>query len=395
MMPLVGCSEAAGEGGTGGAAGSGGIGGDGGRGGSAGSGGTGGIDASPYASKDLWLCRRDIEDDQCDMADLSLTEIRADGTRVTSEVAANPDAKVDCFYVYPTTIGGPEPGNAQSLSPTNPIVTALAANAAQFRGVCRVFAPLYHQMNGSTYSTYPSGAWEQTVFFQIAYDDVVEAFEYYMRNHNHGRDVVLLGHSQGSHMLKRLLQDKFDNDEALRGQLLSALLTAPTGTVHVPVGEQVGGSFVNIPLCRSANEIGCVIASDMVAAGVPGRPDTSTPAPVGMVRACVNPASFDSGPGTLAAAMWDRRTAADLFPDAVETEWISYPNLDSAQCSPFTHALEIDLVNDPEDLREVPISPQELQVSRLNSENLHVVESYIVVTDLLRIVDQQVQSLED
>jgi hypothetical protein len=197
-------------------------------------------------------------------------------------------------------------------------------------------------------------------------------------------------------MLKRLLQDKFDNDEALRGQLLSALLTGPTGNVHVPVGEQVGGSFVNIPLCTSANETGCVITSDMVAAGIPGFPATNAaPPPPGMVRACVNPASFDSGPGTLAAAQWDRRTVGDLFPDAVETEWYSYPNIHSAQCSPVTHALEIDLVNDPEDLREPGISPQEVQASILKTGNLHPLEEHYVVADLVRIAEQQIASREN
>ena len=70
--------------------------------------------------------------------------------------------------------------------------------------------------------------------FQKAYDDVVEAFEYYMRVHNNGRDFVLIGHSQGSHMLKTLLQDRFDDDESLRAQLVSAVLMGPTGTVQVP-----------------------------------------------------------------------------------------------------------------------------------------------------------------
>ena len=60
-------------------------------------------DPSPYADKDLWLCRPDIENDRCDTADLSMTEIRSDGTMVTlDEVVPNPNAEVDCFYVYHT-----------------------------------------------------------------------------------------------------------------------------------------------------------------------------------------------------------------------------------------------------------------------------------------------------
>lgn len=88
-----------------------------------------------------------------------------------------------------------------------------------------------------------------------------------MRHDNKGRDFLLLGSSQGSHMLTRLLEDKFDDDEALREQLLSALLQGPTNRMQVLEGAVVSGSLANIPLCTSANETGCVIAFDTNAAG--------------------------------------------------------------------------------------------------------------------------------
>lgn len=46
--------------------------------------GTGG-GASRYADESLWLCRPGIVRDQCALADLSTTEIRADGTVVVSD----------------------------------------------------------------------------------------------------------------------------------------------------------------------------------------------------------------------------------------------------------------------------------------------------------------------
>ena len=396
VMPLVGCSETAGDGGSGGFAGSGGMAGAG------GTGGTGGGDVSAYAAEELWLCRPDLSSNQCALVDLDTTEVRVDGTLVeVSGPAMNPDAKVDCFYIYHTRNQSLTPGNTETLSPTDPeLLAALSWTGSHFRGVCRVFAPLYHQMSIGTYFEFWP-FWEDTEFFQRAYDDVVEAFEYYMRAHNDGRDFVLLGDSQGSHMLKRLLQDKFDNDEALRGQLLSALLIGPTGTVHVPNGEQVGGSFANIPLCTSATATGCVIAFDAIAAGVPGFPDTATLSPPGMVRACVNPASFDSGPGTMAALSYPRSRRAFPFPDTVDTEWVSYPNIYESQCSEDGtrgYALEIDLVS--QDPREEPFTPQELQaaipnVGGVRGTDLHTSEAFIVMTDIVRIVEQQIASRDN
>jgi hypothetical protein len=251
-------------------------------------------------------------------------------------------------------------------------------------------------MSIGTYFEFPF-LWRDTEIFQRAYGDVVEAFEYYMRNHNDDRDFVLMGDSQGSHMLARLLQDKFDNDEALRGQLLSALLIGPGGSVHVPPGKQVGGTYANIPLCTSATATGCVIAFDAVAAGVPGFPDTSTVVPGSMVRACVNPASFDSGPGTMAALSYPRSRRFP-FLDTVDTEWVSYPNIYTSQCSDgsdYARALEIDLAS--EYTGEEPFTPQELQAAIPNvggarGQDLHVVETHIVITDLVQIVEQQIAS---
>jgi hypothetical protein len=365
-----------------------------------GEGGGGPPDSSPYASKDLWLCRPDIENDRCDTADLSMTEIRPDGSHVTSEVARNPDAKVDCFYVYDTVNPSSEAGNTEVLVPhPDSVIRAVFRNGAHYRGVCRMFAPLYHQMSNGTYYQFVF-SWEPTEYFQRAYDDVVEAFEYYIRNHNDGRDFVLVGNGQGSHIFKRLLQDKVDNDEALRGHLLSAVLLNNGGAVQVPEGERVGGSFVNIPLCTSVTETGCVIAFDAVANG-PGSIPSLQAGPVEppMARVCVNPASFDGSTGTLAALVYPR-THEDLipFPSGVDTEWVRFPNIYTSRCaalSSFGDVFEIDLASEYQG--DVPITPQELQTAlqevwEQTLPNLHSAESFIANTDLVRIVEEQIAS---
>jgi hypothetical protein len=354
----------------------------------------------PYASEDLWLCRPDIDNDRCDQADLSITEIRPDGTTIVSDIVENPDATVDCFYVYHTVDWSPEEGNTETLFPhPEEVVKALHRNGALYRGVCRMFAPLYHQMTLGTYREF-TFRWQDTEFFQKAYDDVVEAFEYYMRNHNEGRDFVLIGHSQGSHILTKLLQDKLDDDEALRAQLVSALLIG--GGVPMPEGDPTGWSLANIPLCASANETSCVIAFDAIAAGTePGSGAILIKPPT--QRACVNPASFDEGPGTLAALVYSRGYDHVIpFPDGVDTEWVRYPNIYTSECSGeegYRNVLEIDLAS--EYTGEVPMTPQELQKSldenwgRGRIGGLHLAEYFIANTDLVRIVEQQIASREN
>ena len=362
VFPIVGCSDL--DSGSGG--------------GTGGSGGTAG-DESAYAQENLWLCRPGIANDQCALADLSTTAIRADGTSVISDgPAMNPTASFDCFVVYPTVDNSMEAGNASDPSPTDPaILEALYRNGAHFRGTCRMFAPLYRQMTLGTYFEFPGDAYEETPYFQTAYEDIAEAFDYYMRKHNQGRDMVLIGHSQGSDVLARLMVDRFENDEALRGQLISALLIG--GQVQVPEGELVGGKFKVIPLCSSASETGCIIAFDsrtvVWASAEPGE----------TVPACVNPASFDDTPATLDALMISQTSFPSVFPSEVSTEWVSYAGVFNARCDDSGWML-IDVADDA-----APFTPEEFQLANVQVGGwfLHQADFPLTTADLIRILETQ------
>jgi len=43
---------------------------------------------------------------------------------------------------------------------------------------------------------------------ELGFRDVLAAWTHYLRYDNHGRSVVLIGHSQGSRMLMRLIRRK-------------------------------------------------------------------------------------------------------------------------------------------------------------------------------------------
>ena len=70
-----------------------------------------------------------------------------------------------------------------------------------------------------------------------------------MGQYNNGRNFVIMGHSQGTVMTTRLLQDLIDGDPELRKRLVAALLIG--GSVTVPEGQTVGGTFQNLPLCTT------------------------------------------------------------------------------------------------------------------------------------------------
>lgn len=94
--------------------------------------------------------------------------------------------------------------------------------------------------------------------YRTAYADVRRAWRAYLRHDNHGRGVVLVGHSQGSRLLRWLIREEIDPRPRVRSRLVSAIL--PGANVLVPHGRLRGGDFEHVPVCRRAAQTGCVLA---------------------------------------------------------------------------------------------------------------------------------------
>jgi hypothetical protein len=249
-----------------------------------------------YSKPETWLCRGG-SGDAC-TADLSTTVIAADGRLTRESWGADPKPPIDCFYVYPTVSG--QSGRNASVA-IEPEETQIAIDqASRFSQVCKVYAPIYPQLTIAALNrgeVTPEGVIE-------AYIGVVTAFDEYLAQDNHGRGFVLIGHSQGSAMLERLIKEQIDPNPALRQRLVSAVL--PGGGVTVPTGQRVGGSFQNVPTCQAFVETGCVIAYSSFLEQPPpgalfGRPEGGlgalggNPGGPGFEVACVNPALLAQG----------------------------------------------------------------------------------------------------
>ena len=68
--------------------------------------------------------------------------------------------------------------------------------ASVFNGSCRIFAPRYRQANLKAFLVRKSPKAQET--FDLAYGDIKAAFQYYLDHYNHGRPIIIAGHSQGS-----------------------------------------------------------------------------------------------------------------------------------------------------------------------------------------------------
>jgi len=236
----------------------------------------------------VWLCRPGAAPDPC-RGSQATTVLRAGRAPrvVTPREPARPP--VDCFYVYPTVSAQPGTNADKAVDPE---IQAIARQqAARFSGVCRVFAPVYRQLTlsailGADPAARAAGA-------QLAYGDVREAWRAYRRGAGRGRGVVLIGHSQGTFMLRQLVKDEIDRSPSARRQLVSALLLG--GNVTVRRGRGAGGDFRNVAGCRSSRRLGCVVAYSIFGEVPPpgalfGRA-ADTP---GYEVLCTNPASLSA-----------------------------------------------------------------------------------------------------
>ncbi len=346
---------------------------------------------SPVASDTVWLCRPGLADNPCE-GDLTTTVVSADGSTTTEAAAPAEDPPIDCFYVYPT-VSEQETENANlEIDPAQ--TTVAIQQAARFSQVCKVYAPMYRQF---TLSTIGKPGDNREAARDLAYSDVLSAWEDYLANYNDGRGVVLIGHSQGTGMLTQLIASEIDPNPDVLGHLVSALLIG--GNVTVAAGQDVGGDFQNIPACRSADQTGCVVAYSSFLEAPP--PDTGFGrvgvGPRGAEQTdenlevlCVNPASLSGGTGSLqpyfSAIPLTGVFGTDLLGSpSAPTAWLAYPGLYTAHCesSGGTNWLQVDTTNIAGDERWV--------VSQVLGPTwgLHLVDVNIALGNLVDLVRQQ------
>jgi DUF3089 family protein len=205
--------------------------------------------------KTVWLCKPGLKHNPC-APGLDTTRLSNNGRAALGEYTpGTPEKpKVDCFYVYPTVSDDDSDNSDLSIDPEERSIALY--QAARYSQECRVFAPMYRQI---TLTRLLQGRDTITPKMQrIAYQSALSGWHNYLRNYNHGRPFVLIGHSQGSFVLRRLIGDQIDTHPALRKRLISALLLG--GNVLVKKGGEPGGDFRNIRPCATETQLHCVVA---------------------------------------------------------------------------------------------------------------------------------------
>ena len=359
----------------------------------------GAAEKNDYSDGQAWLCRPG-RTDACTI-DLTTTIVAADGTLTREEFKADPNAPIDCFYVYPTVSSDPSGNSDMNIDPAERGV--VRAQFARFGAVCRPFAPMYRQVTLAALRAGIAGTPMQ-VDRTLAYADVLDAWNYYLQHDNNGRGVVLVGHSQGSGMLTQLIRNEIDG-KPIQARLISALLLGTS--LPVPKGKDVSGAFQKVPLCHSATDTGCVISYASFRSTIPPPENSRFGRAQGenMQAACANPAALGGGSGALHAYLSAggrsiTGSAAEPKPwvnpsKPIDTPFVSVPGLLTAQCVANEKGsyLEVTVHGNPSDPRTDDIVGDVMQNGQVNASwGLHLIDVNLAMGNLLDVVRSQAKA---
>ena len=351
-----------------------------------------------YSDGKTWLCRPG-RDDVCSQSPQDATIVGADRKLAAEPFRAAADAPVDCFYVYPTVSKDPGGNATMTIAPEERSV--INQQFARFAAKCRPYAPLYRQVTLTALRSAMMGK-PMAADRAMAYQDVLGAWNHYLKNDNHGRGVVLIGHSQGSGVLIQLIKQEVDG-KPVQARMISAILGG--ARLQVPVGKDVGGDFQSIPLCRSASQTGCAInfAAFRVDSPPPANSRFGTSSAAGLEAACVNPAALAGGSGALKAYLaagtddivsdgTGKPLAWTTPPSPVTTPFVAVPGLLTAECvtSGGFNYLAITTHPDAAGLRVGTISGDVIAGGQILKDwGLHLIDMNLTMGNMLDLVGSQ------
>jgi hypothetical protein len=219
---------------------------------------------------------------------------------------------VDVFFLYPSTYFPNPDSNGSEYSAgwnqtieqahADPAIQAQVASKTSvfYEAGTNLFVPYYRQAAGINvlqallWKINQTNSDAATTALETAYEDVEDAFDYYIAHYNKDaknkpRPFILAGHSQGSNLLLMLLERRF-SDAALRKQLVAAYVIGWSVTnddmSNHPALSQLG-------ICGSKTQTGCIVTYNTQQN--PGDFSQTIPFPTGIVKAnaySVNPLTW-------------------------------------------------------------------------------------------------------
>ncbi len=182
------------------------------------------------------------------------------------------DKSVDLFYLYPTAW--------MRTRDTDPVICdidnttmlkysalAFARQADVFKTEANLFAPYYRQVDALYLLTLPQEE-QDSVIGGIPKQDVLEAFDYYIKHYNQGRPFILAGHSQGSNLLLYLLAEYMKQHPDVYDRMIAAYV------IGYSVTNRYFSANPHLKFAAGPDDIGVIVSYNTEApeVGQPGNP---------------------------------------------------------------------------------------------------------------------------
>ncbi|WP_308909552.1 DUF3089 domain-containing protein [Pseudokordiimonas caeni] len=171
----------------------------------------------------------------------------------------------DVFFVHPTTYLNRAHWNAPLDDEKTNRYTALLSfkhQASAFNVAGRIHAPKYRQAGLGAFLEEEEGMGENGArALDLAYSDILAAFDAFVAQRDAGRPIILAGHSQGAVHVLHLLKDRFDGTE-LTPMLAAAYVIGWPVSIEGDIGAIEG-----VDACESATDTGCVVSWQSYALG--------------------------------------------------------------------------------------------------------------------------------
>ena len=258
------------------------------------------VAAGAYADRKLWIARPDLPGNP------SLWTPPGYGVPATAPAAI--------FYVHPTSYIDRSHWNAPDDDRRANDYADLftRGQASVFNQVGQVWAPRYRQ---ATFGAFLTGRKEAGQALDLAYGDVLAAFDVFVQEVGPDRPIILAGHSQGALHLTRLLRDRIAG-KPIAHRIVAAYI------IGWPVSRIADLPSLGLPECRRADQAGCILSWQSYAE--PADPSQvfeifdETRGPTGIARrdtpvVCTNPLTGTPDAAAPAAANRGTLTASADF----------------------------------------------------------------------------------
>ncbi len=166
------------------------------------------------------------------------------------------DYAVDVFYLYPTVI---DDANQPDVAKMNDKAKWIAGKAFQktgaaFESYCNIYAPYYRQVNLTKAKEIGNSDLEKFCRSNGPGADVFAALDYYFAHFNNGKPFILVGHSQGSTLLKYVLDTYMKKHPEYQKQMIA------TYVVGISVTQEWLNENPHLKFAQGERDTGVIIS---------------------------------------------------------------------------------------------------------------------------------------